>query len=160
MTPRTHTCLISWEPISERLITARCRSKVLTLIQCYASTEKSSVNAKDDFYNLLATTYNGALRGDIIVVMGDRNVNVGADRTTLEHVLGNQGIGKRNDNGERFVAFCNTNHLVIGGTVFQHKPCHKSSWVSPNVREQNQIDHFAITRCFRACLQDVRTTTS
>ena len=28
MTPRAHSCLISWEPISERLITARFRSKV------------------------------------------------------------------------------------------------------------------------------------
>ena len=122
---------------------------------CYVPTEKSSVNAKDDFYNLLAATYNRAPHGDIIVVMGDLSVKVGADRTTLEHVLGNQGIGIRNDNGERFVDFCNTNHLVIGGTVFQHKPCHKISWVSPNGRDQNQIDHFAITRRVRGSLQYV-----
>ena len=104
MTPRAHSCLISWEPISERLITARCRSKVrnITLIQCYGPTEKSSVNAKDDFYNLLAATYNKAPHGDTIV-MGDLNAKVGADRTTLEHVLGNQDIGLCNDNGERFV---------------------------------------------------------
>ena len=121
--------MISWEPISERLIIAKFRSKVrnITLIQYYAPTEKSSVNAKDDFYNFLDATYNRAPRCEIIVVMGDLNAKVGADRTTLEHVLGNQGIGIRNDNGERFVDFCNTNHLVIGGTVFQHKPCHKIS---------------------------------
>ena len=42
MTPRAHSCLISWEPISERLITARFRSKIwnITLIQCYAPTRK------------------------------------------------------------------------------------------------------------------------
>ena len=62
---------------------------------------------------MLAATYNRASHGDIIVVMGDLNAKVGADRTTLELVLGNQGIGIRNDNGERFVDFCNTNHLVI-----------------------------------------------
>ena len=65
------------------------------------------------------------------MVMGDLNAKVGADRRTLEHVMGNQGIGIRNDNEERIVDFCNTNSLVIGGTVFQHKPCQKSSWVSP-----------------------------
>ena len=86
--------------------------------------------------------------------MGDLNAKVGADRTTLEHILGNQGIGIRN--AERFVDFCNTNHVAIPGTVLQHKPCHKISWVSPNGRDQNQIDHFAITRRFRGCLQDVR----
>ena len=127
-----------------------------TDIRTYASTEKSFINAKDDFYSLLTATYNRATRGDITVVIGDLNAKVGADRTTLEHVLSNQGIGIRNYNGERFVDFCNTNHLVIGGTVFQHKPCHKISWVSPNGRDQNQIDHFAITRRFRGCLQDIR----
>ena len=69
---------------------------------------------------------------DIIVVMGELNEKVGAVRTTLEHVLGNQGIAIRNDNGGRFVDFCNTNHLVIGGTVFQHKPCYKISCGSSN----------------------------
>ena len=91
---------------------------------------------------MLAATYNRASHGDIIVVMGDLNAKVGADRTTLELVLGNQGIGIRNDNGERFVDFCNTNHLVTVGKVLQHKPCHKISWVSPNGQDQNQIDHF------------------
>ena len=88
---------------------------------------------------MLAATYNRAPSGDIIGVMGDLNAKIGADRTTLEHVLGNQGIGIRNDNGERFVDFCNTNHLFIGGTVFQHKPCHKISWDSPNGRDQIKL---------------------
>ena len=153
MTPRAHSCLISWEPISERLITTRFRSRVrnIKLLHCYDPTEKSSVNDKDDFYNLLAAKVP---RGDIILVMGDLNAKVDADRTTLKHVLSNQDIGIRNDNGEKFVDFCNTNHLVIGGTVFQHKPRHKISWISRNVRDQNQIDYFAITRRFRGCLQD------
>ena len=114
------------------MITAKFQSKVrnITLIQCYAPTEKSSVNAKDDFYNLFAATY--IPHGDIIVVMGELNVKVGADRTTLELVLGNLGIGIRDDNGERFVDFFNTNHLIRGSTAFEHKPCHKISWVSPN----------------------------
>ena len=89
--------------------------------------------------------------------MADLNAKVGADRRTLEHVMGNKGIGIRNDHEESFLDFCNTNHLVFGGTVFQHKPCHKISWVSPNGRDQNQIDHFAIMRRFRGgCPQDVR----
>ena len=68
-------------------------------IQCYAHAEKSSGNVKDNVYNLLAAGHNKAPRADIIVVMGDLNAKVGADRRTLEHVMGNQGIGIRNDNG-------------------------------------------------------------
>ena len=74
----------------------------------------------------------------------------------LNHVMGMHGIDARNDNGERFVDFCSTNHLVIGGTIFQHKPCHKVSWISPSGRTSNQIDHFAISRRFRGCLMNVR----
>ena len=62
-----------------------------------------------------------APRGDIILVMDHLNVK---DAVTCH---GQPSIGIRNDNGERFVDFCNANYLVIGGTAFQHKPCHKIS---------------------------------
>ena len=61
-----------------------------------------------------------------------------------------------NDNGERFVDFCSINHLVICGTIFQHKPCHKVSWISSSGRTSNQIDHFAISRRFRGCVMNER----
>ena len=80
---------------------------------------------KDDPYNFMATTYK-TRRGDIIVVMGGLNAKVGADRRTLEHVMGSQAIGRRNDNGEKFVDSCNSNHLVIEETVSQHKPAAKT----------------------------------
>ena len=60
--------------------------------------------------------------------------------------MGIHGIGARNDNGERFVDFCSTNHLVIGGTIFQHNPRHKVSWISPSGRTSNKTDLFAISR--------------
>ena len=74
----------------------------------------------------------------------------------LNHVMGIHGIGARNDNGVRFIDFCSTNHLVIGGTIFQHKSCHKVSWISYSGRTSNQIDHFAISRRFRGCVMNVR----
>ena len=72
MTPKTHSCLISWKPISERMIIPRFRSKIRkTLIQCYVRTEKSSGNVKDDFYNWVDATHNKVPRGDNIAVMGN-----------------------------------------------------------------------------------------
>ena len=53
------------------------------------------------------------------MVMGDLNAKVGQDNYMLNHVMLIHGIGARNDNGERFVDFCSTNRLVIGGTIFQ-----------------------------------------
>ena len=80
---------------------------------------------------------------------------VGQDNYMLNHVMGMHGIGARPDNGESFVDFCSTNHLVIGGTIFRYKLWHKVSWTSPSERTSNQIDNFAISRRFVGCLMNV-----
>ena len=55
-----------------------------------------------------------------------------------------------------FANFCANYNLVIGGTIFSHKKCHLSTWVSPDLKTENQIDHFCISKRFRRSLQDVR----
>ena len=90
------------------------------------------------------------------MVMGDFNAKISNDNTGLETVMGREGIGERNDNGERFVEFCASNQLVIGGSIFQHKQIHKITWVSPDAVTENQIDHVCINKKFRRSLQDVR----
>ena len=50
--------------------------------------------------------------------------------------------------------FCARHDLVIGGTIFPHKDCHKVTWVSPDHKTENQIDHVAIGRKWRRSLLD------
>ena len=45
--------------------------------------------------------------------------------------------------------------FYIGGTVFQHKNCHKVTWISSDHETQNQIDHIIVSRRFRKSLEDV-----
>ena len=71
-------------------------------------------------------------------------------------VMGKYGCGNINDNGERLVDLCGTNNLVIGGTIFPHREIHKLTWISPNGRDKNQIDHIIINGKWRRSLQDVR----
>ena len=61
-----------------------------------------------------------------------------------------------NENGELFASFCAINNLVIGGTRFPHKQLHLATWVSPDMKTENQIDHVCISRKFWRSLQDVR----
>ena len=70
-----YSCLMSWEPILERFITARFRSRVrnISIIRCYAPTEK------DHFYNQLTTIYDKTPRGDIVMVLGYLNAKVEQD---------------------------------------------------------------------------------
>lgn len=87
--------------------------------------------------------------------MGDLNTNVGNDNTGFEQVMGRHGFGVMKENGELFAKYCDNNNLVIGGTLFPHKRCHRVTWDSPDMNTQNQIDHFCISKRFRRSLQDV-----
>ena len=162
MTPQARKSLMSWNSISERIITARFQSKVrnITIIQCYAPTDTKSAAVKDAFYSELSASYKNVPKGDIIIVMGDMNASVGESNAQVQHIMGKHGYGIRNDNGERFIDFCNANDLVVGGTLFPHKCWHRITWMTPGGRYKKQIDHFAMSRRFRGCLMDVRSKTS
>jgi hypothetical protein len=69
--------------------------------------------------------------------------------------MGRHGIGNM-DNGELLSELCDNCDLIIGGSVFPHKICHKVSWVSPDNITENQTDHTAISKRFRRSLLDVR----
>ena len=152
--------LIGWEAHGPRILLATFRTKKrsinLDVIQCYAPTNESDEGDKEEFYNRVMTIVQGRPRRNIVVLMGDFNAKIGNSNTGYEEVMGQQGIGEMNDNGERFADLCAAADLVIGGSIFQHKRIHKATWVSPDMRTMNQIDHVCISKKFRRSLQDVR----
>ena len=52
---------------------------------------------------------------------------------------------------------CLENGLVIGSTVFQYKNIHKLTWISPDGRTRNQIDHIAVNHKWRGSMIDVKS---
>lgn len=83
---------------------------------------------------------------------GDFNAKIGTDNTGYEGTMGTYGLGQMNENGERFADLCALNQLVIGGSIFPHKP-----HGDPQTTErENQIDHICISRKFRRSWRDVR----
>ena len=70
--------------------------------------------------------------------------------------MGKYGIGTSNDNGERLCHFCEENNMVIGGTLFQHRDIHKTTYTSPSGNTKSQVDHIPINGKWRTSLQDVR----
>ena len=71
--------LESWNPVSDRIITARFNSKRIktTIIQVYASTNDAYTDEKDKFYESLPQVYDGTPRHDIIITMGNWNAKLG-----------------------------------------------------------------------------------
>ena len=88
--------------------------------------------------------------------MGDFNAKIGSNNRGYEEVMGTHGIGEMNENGEMFTDLCSFNILIIGGSVFPHRRIHNATWVSPDHRKENQIDHICISQKFRRSMQDVR----
>ena len=83
------------------------------------------------------------------------NTNVGADNFCREDHMAGNGIGTMNENGELFADFWGLNSTMIRGTIFTHKDIHKYTWISPDRKTKNQIDH-AINKKWRTSLLDVR----
>ncbi|KAJ8709293.1 hypothetical protein PYW07_009119 [Mythimna separata] len=133
--------LVDWKPISDRIMYARFNSRVrkISIVQCYAPTNASSEDTKDDFYNALNATLRSIKRQDIVIVMGDLNAKVGRVNAGRERHMGTQGLGVCNENGDRFIDFCQNHDLTIGGTLFIHGDHHKYTWNSQYCRIQNSL---------------------
>ena len=113
-------------------------------------TNEIAEEAKDDFYDQLQMVLEQVPCKDVKIVMADINVKVGMDNTGREEVMGKHGArAEINENGERWAHFCQANELVIGGTLFPHKECHKRTWRSADGVIVNQIDHLAFSKRWR-----------
>jgi len=71
--------------------------------------------------------------------------------------MGRHGLGNRNENGDIFIDLCTNYDLIIGGSLVPHKDIHKATWVAPNHRTVNQIDHMTISKKWRRSLLDARS---
>ncbi|KAJ3583232.1 hypothetical protein NHX12_034171 [Muraenolepis orangiensis] len=78
--------------------------------------------------------------------MGNFNAKIGSDNTGYEGVMGTQGLGKMNENGDRFADLCSLNQLIIGGKIFPQKQIHMATWRSPDHVKENQMSMSAISR--------------
>ena len=97
----------------------------MSIIQCYAPTNDSDNMDKEAFCEQLQATFEGAHRRDILLVMGDVKAKVGFENLHYERVMGREGCGLQNDNGERLTEWCAFNNMIIGGTIFAHRNIHK-----------------------------------
>ncbi|KAK2187090.1 hypothetical protein NP493_179g01048 [Ridgeia piscesae] len=136
--------LLEWEPISDRIMKARFNSKhcKLTIILCYAPTNASDKEDKEDWYEQLQQAVAKVSQYDMLLIIGDMNAKVGSDNSNCERAMGKHGCGVMNDNGERLVDYCLNNNYVIGGTIFAHRDIHKLTWKSPD----EETDHDATNK--------------
>ncbi|XP_078701690.1 uncharacterized protein LOC144927827 [Branchiostoma floridae x Branchiostoma belcheri] len=157
LSKRVKNSLISYSPVSERILWARLHSQQINVVVAYAPTDGASEEEKDSFYTQLADTFADIPGHDIKLLMGDFNSKVTSDFTTRRGVIGRHSLhSESSDNGTRLLDFCAMNLLTVGGTLFEHKDIHKGTWRSPDGRTVNQIDHACISTKWSHSLLDVK----
>jgi exonuclease III len=151
--------LTEWTAVSESLIAVRIMTRLrkLTIVQCYTPTNEATIEEKETFYDLLEATLHQIRQSDIVILMGDLNAKIGNVNLGFKNVMSRHGLGTRNENGHMLIDLCVNCNLVIGGSLFPHKDIHKATWVAPNQRTFNQIDHTAISKKWRRSLLDVHS---
>ena len=134
LSPRAAAALLSWEAVSERLLHARLRtaSGKVSVIVAYAPAQNSRRSAeatqaaRDAFYAELQAVVSAVNAGDRLLVLGDFNAQVGGATGSQHPSTGTRGLRPRIcDGGERLLAFCAANDLIITGTLFDHADIHK-----------------------------------
>lgn len=91
--------------------------------------------------------------------MGHFNAKIGQDRVL--DLVGDHGLGNRNDKGDRLDEFCQQNNMVATNTWLRHHSRRLYIWTSPqhnNVRVvQNQIDFIMVNERYHNAVIDART---
>jgi len=77
--------LLEWEPISDRIMKAPFNSKhcKLTIILCYAPTNESDKDDKEDWYEQLQKAVAKVPQHDMLLIIGDMNAKVDSENMVV-----------------------------------------------------------------------------
>ncbi|VVC44948.1 Endonuclease/exonuclease/phosphatase [Cinara cedri] len=83
---------------------------------------------------------------DNVIVMGDMNATVGEGKELA--IVGQFGLGTRNDRGRILIEFCTRNDLIITNTHFQQHKRRKARKAPGDIRKA-QIDYIMVKNRFK-----------
>ena len=111
----------------------------ITVIQVYAPTSNAEEAEVEQFYEDLQDLLELTSPKGVLFIIGDWNAKVGSQETP--GVTGKFGLGVQDEAGQRLIAFCQENALVIANTLFQQHKRRLYTWTSPDGQHRNPIDY-------------------
>jgi hypothetical protein len=98
-------------------------------------------DVKDSFYEELECIFNKFPKYHKKILLVDFNAKVGREHI-FKPTIGNERLHEiSNDNGVIVVNFATSKNLIVKSTMFPHCNIHKYTWMSPDGKTHNQIDH-------------------
>ena len=100
------------------MISVRFQGKpsTITVTQVYVPTSNAEEAEVERFYEDLQDLLELTPKKDVLFIIGGWNAKVGSQETP--GVTGKFGLGIQNEAGQRLIAFCQENALIIENTLF------------------------------------------
>ena len=142
---------------NDRMISVHFQGKPfsITVIQAYAPTSDAEEAEVERFCEDLQDLLELTPKKDVLFIIGDWNAKVGSQETP--GVTGKFGLGIQNEAGQRLIAFCQENALVIANIPFQQQKRRLYKWTSPDGQHRNQIDYILCSQRWRRSIQSTKT---
>ena len=117
---------------NDRIISVRSQHKPfnITVIQVYAPTSNAEEAELEWFHEDLQDLLELTPKKDVLFIIGDWNAKVGSKE--IPRVIGQFGLGIRNEVGQRLIEFCQENALITANTLFQQHKRRLYTWTSPD----------------------------
>ena len=133
--------------MSDRVVMVKLQTKPfnINMIHVCASTQDYDDETIEGFYTKSS---------DIICIMGDLNAKVGNVKDSK--IIGDFGLAKQNERGQRLIEFCNENNMVIMNTWFQQPLPRLYTWKSQGDISRHHIDYIMINQRFKNCIKQAR----
>lgn len=159
--PHINSAVKSCTPHSDRMMLLQIQATPvdINIIQIYAPTADKDEATIEEFYEQLEILMKMTKKHEVTLVMGDFNAKVGKGK--VDDVVGNFGLGVRNDRGDRLIRFCQEHSLMLSNTIFKLPNRRIYTWRAPGDSPdniiRNQIDYIAVPTRYKNVIKASKT---
>ncbi|XP_049944546.1 uncharacterized protein LOC126426686 [Schistocerca serialis cubense] len=117
-----------------------------TVVKVYMPASSADDDEIEEMYDEIKDIIEVVKGDENLIVMGARYSVVGKGREG--NVVGECGLGVRNERGSRLVEFCTEHNLIIANTWFKNHERRLYTWKNPGDTERCQIDYIMVRQRF------------
>lgn len=142
---------------SDRITAIKIKAEPIDIfiIQVYMPTGSYPDEEIETMYEQLDTIIDLVKDKDNLIIMGDFNAIVGEGKD--RNIVGQFGLGKRNERGNRLVQFCEEYNLTILNTKFDQPKRRRYTWKMPGDLGRYQLDYIIVKEKYKNMVLNCKT---